>query len=541
MEDIKSKIKAVFPKESNIPEEFRLEKLVQKEYLVNGEIRKWNGELQQVLSPICLINNQKTEQINIGAYPLLDEKEAFEALEAAVQAWDRGMGYWPTLSVEKRIAHMEEFVFEMKKIRNEVVNLIMWEIGKTLSDAQKEFDRTVEYIIDTIEELKNLDRTSSRFTIEQGIIAQIRRSPLGVTLCMGPYNYPLNETFATLIPALIMGNPVIFKPPTYGVLLHQPFLKIFQKVFPKGVVNTIYGRARKLITPIMQSGKIDVLAFIGTSKAADAIKSAHPKPHRLRSILGLEAKNPAIVLLDADIDKTVDEIALGALSYNGQRCTALKIIFVHENIAETFMRKFTEKVNTLSFGMPWEKDVKITPLPEENKTSYLKELVEDAKANGAKIMNEFGASTNGTFFYPAVLFPVNSKMRVYHEEQFGPVIPVLTYKNIQEPLDYIENSSYGQQVSIFGEDPDKIANLIDPLVNQLSRININSQCQRGPDTFPFTGRKDSAEGTLSVFDALRAFSIRSLVATKENDKNKNIVTDIVRNRKSNFLSTDFIF
>ena len=541
MEDIKSKIKAVFPKESNIPEEFRLEKLVQKEYLVNGEIRKWNGELPQVLSTICLINYQKYEQINNGAYPLLDEKEAFEALEAAVQAWDRGMGYWPTLSVEKRIAHMEEFVFEMKKIRNEVVNLIMWEIGKTLSDAQKEFDRTVEYIIDTIEELKNLDRTSSRFTIEQGIIAQIRRSPLGVTLCMGPYNYPLNETFATLIPALIMGNPVIFKPPTYGVLLHQPFLKIFQKVFPKGVVNTIYGRARKLITPIMQSGKIDVLAFIGTSKAADAIKSAHPKPHRLRSILGLEAKNPAIVLLDADIDKTVDEIALGALSYNGQRCTALKIIFVHENIAETFMRKFTEKVNTLSFGMPWEKDVKITPLPEENKTSYLKELVEDAKANGAKIMNEFGASTNGTFFYPAVLFPVNSKMRVYHEEQFGPVIPVLTYKNIQEPLDYIENSSYGQQVSIFGEDPDKIANLIDPLVNQLSRININSQCQRGPDTFPFTGRKDSAEGTLSVFDALRAFSIRSLVATKENDKNKNIVTDIVRNRKSNFLSTDFIF
>ena len=165
MEDIKSKIKAVFPKESNIPEEFRLEKLVQKEYLVNGEIRKWNGELQQVLSPICLINNQKTEQINIGAYPLLDEKEAFEALEAAVQAWDRGMGYWPTLSVEKRIAHMEEFVFEMKKIRNEVVNLIMWEIGKTLSDAQKEFDRTVEYIIDNNEELHNLDRTSSRFTI----------------------------------------------------------------------------------------------------------------------------------------------------------------------------------------------------------------------------------------------------------------------------------------------------------------------------------------------------------------------------------------
>ncbi|MEO1146557.1 MAG: NADP-dependent glyceraldehyde-3-phosphate dehydrogenase, partial [Cyanobacteria bacterium J06638_22] len=79
-----------------------------------------------------------------------------------------------------------------------------------------------------------------------------------------------------------------------------------------------------------------------------------------------------------------------------------------------------------------------------------------------------------------------------------------------------------------------------PLVNQVCRVNLNSQCQRGPDTFPFTGRKDSAEGTLSVSDALRAFSIRTLVAAKEQDLNKTLITEIVRNRKSNFLSTDFI-
>ena len=104
-----------------------------------------------------------------------------------------------------------------------------------------------------MEALKDLDRISSRFTIEQGIVAQIRRAPLGVVLCMGPFNYPLNETFTTLIPALIMGNTVVVKPPKLGVLLYAPLLKAFQKAFPKGVVNTVYGRGQTVITPIMTS------------------------------------------------------------------------------------------------------------------------------------------------------------------------------------------------------------------------------------------------------------------------------------------------
>ena len=142
--------------------------------------------------------------------------------------------------------------------------------------------------------------------------------------------------------------------------------------------------------------------------------------------------------------------------------------------------------------------------------------------------------------FPAVLYPVNKNMRVYHEEQFGPIVPILTYKNIQEPMQYLMESNYGQQVSIFGNNSDEIAKMVDSFVNQVSRVNINAQCQRGPDIFPFTGRKDSAQSTLSVSDALRAFSIRSMVAIKETSENKEILTNILRNHKSNFLSTDFI-
>lgn len=514
--------------------------LEQREYLCNGELLKWEGECQDVYSPICESKEGRVKRIRIGSYPMLGGKEGMQVLDAARAAYDHGRGEWPTKSVEERIEHVKLFVSKMKAMRTEVVNLLMWEIGKSLADSQKEFDRTVDYIVDTIEALKELDRTSSRFTIQQGVMAQIRRSPLGVVLCMGPFNYPLNETFTTLIPAVIMGNTVIFKPPRYGVLLHQPLLKVFQDSFPAGVVNTIYGSGQRVIKPIMESGGVDVMAFIGSSKVANVIKQQHPRLNRLRCILGLEAKNAGIVLEHADLKLSVKECVLGALSFNGQRCTALKILYVHETIVDAFLEMFVKEMNALKGGLPWHEGVKITPLPEENKTEYLSELIRDAQQQGASIINEGGGVVSRTFMHPALLYPVTEEMRIYHEEQFGPVIPVVPFKSIDEPLAYVRNSDYGQQVSIFGSDAAVIAELVDPLVNQVCRVNINSQCQRGPDTFPFTGRKDSAEGTLSVTDALRVFTIRSLVAAKENESNKKIVQTILKERNSRFLSTDFI-
>lgn len=534
-------LKKIFPDEQSIPEKVNISFQKQTGYLVNGEIRHWAGPFEKVLSPVYIQNGKNIEQKVLGEYPKLTGKEAMSALDAAVEAFDNGRGLWPTMSVRQRISHVEEFTARMVEKREEVVKLIMWEIGKSAKDSQKEFDRTVQYIKDTINALKDLDRKSSRFEIEEGVIGQIRRSPLGVVLCMGPFNYPLNETYATLIPALITGNAVIFKPPKLGVLLHSPLLEAFRLSFPPGVVNTVYGDGEDVVQPVMKSGKVNVLAFIGTSRVADIIKQAHPAPHRLRSVLGLEAKNTAIVLSDADLDLAVNEIVTGTLSFNGQRCTALKMLYIHQNVLSKFIEQFTAAVDRLKPGMPWDEGVDITPLPEEGKAAYLDSLVRDAVSKGATVLNKKGGKHVESIYFPAIVFPVNSDMQLFHVEQFGPVIPVAAFNDIDEPLRYIMESNYGQQVSIFGTGADEIARLIDPLVNQVARVNINSQCQRGPDTFPFTGRKDSAEGTLSVSDALRVFTIRSLVAAKENNLNKNIFTEIVRENKSNFLSTDFIF
>jgi len=137
----------------------------------------------------------------------------------------------------------------------------------------------------------------------------------------------------------------------------------------------ISGAGRVTMPAIMKTGKTDVFAFIGTSKAADSVQKSHPNPHRLRVCLGLEAKNPGIILPDADLDIAVQESLLGSLSFNGQRCTALKILFVHETVADAFVSKFSKAVDSLKLGLPWEQGVKITPLPEEEKPKYIQELM----------------------------------------------------------------------------------------------------------------------------------------------------------------------
>src|SRR5690606_27201303 len=223
---------------STIPQEFRItEPLHQKKYLVDGVLKNWEETTADVYSTIS--STEVYAPTLLGSVPDLGEKEALEALDSALRAYNKGQGAWPTMRVKDRIDCMEAFVKKMETKREEVVKLLMWEIGKSLPDSQKEFDRTVEYIYDTIEDYKQLDRNSAKFQKQAGAYAHIRRGPLGVVLCLGPYNYPLNETFALLIPAIMMGNTTIFKPAKHGVLLITLLLEAFQTSFPKGVVNII--------------------------------------------------------------------------------------------------------------------------------------------------------------------------------------------------------------------------------------------------------------------------------------------------------------
>jgi len=184
--------------------------------------------------------------------------------------------------------------------------------------------------------------------------------------------------------------------------------------------------------------------------------------------------------------------------------------------------------------------VKLTPLPEDGKGDWLERLVSESVSQGSKGVNAHGGWRSGTCLHPAVPFPCAPSMRVAQAEQCGPVLPIVPFDRDQEPIGWIAASPYGQQASVFGRDPALMARYVDALVSQVSRVNPNSQCQRGPGVFPFAGRKASAEATLSVTDALRAFSIRTMVATKDDEANRGPVGAIMRDRRSAFLPKDLI-
>eukprot|EP01031_Cornospumella_fuschlensis_P028437 gene28437-34330_t len=497
-----------------------------------GMVEAWDGPVEEVTSPILDGNGNR---VVIGRIAQMDQNEAMRVAAAARAAWNGGQGIWPQMTMHDRIDAIQRLVVALKGHREEIINTLMWEICKTLQDATAEFDRTINYIDSTIQAIINLEKEEGGYTEVSGILARVRRGAIGVMLALGPFNYPFNETYTTLIPSLLMGNVVVMKIPTVGGLSHVLTMEAYANTLPPGVINFVSGPGRITMTPIMESGP-DIFAFIGGSKAADALLASHPALHRLKTVLSLEGKNLGI---DADVNLAAEQCMVGSTSFNGQRCTAIKLIFLSDVICQPFLDKLIVKVNGLTAGLPWENGVQITPLPEADRVSYLSELLSDAVSKGAHVLNERGGQVVGNIFLPAVIFPVNSNMRVYHEEQFGPVIPVVPFTGIEEIRSYLSTSKYGQQAAIFSSSPENLAGYVDLLSNAVGRININTQCGRSPDSLPFSGRRSSSMGTLSVTEAIKVFSVETVVAGKSGlnggvESNEELIRKV--DSKSKFLA-----
>lgn len=429
----------------------------------------------------------------------------------------------------------------------------MYEIGKNKPDAEAEFDRTMQFIDKTIDHIQQSGEFGRWDRSNGSTQLYLSRAAIGIVLCLGPYNYPLNETYATLIPALLMGNVAILKIPTVGGLAHLLTIDAFRKTLPPGTINFVSGSGRVTMPPLMESGKIDSLAFIGGSAAADKLIKEHPHPHRLKVFLQLEAKNMGIYLPDLftsgdneHMDRVMKETISGTLSFNGQRCTALKLLFVPKKNAEQFTNILAERVESMAVGLPAElhsngKHSQITPLPNMKRVQYMKELIDDAVSKGARIVNKNGGLVIGggesTLMIPAVLYPVTSDMIIFEEEQFGPIIPIVEYDSLDEVTKYARDGTFAQQVSIFtSEANEETPQLVDQFRNIFGKININSQCGRSPDSCPFSGRRSSALGTMSVAHALNEFSIPTVVSYKSDiQRNEHIIKRL--EEQSKFVNT----
>jgi len=267
-------------------------------------------------------------------------------------------------------------------------------------------------------------------------------------------------------------------------LVHMLALDLFAEVFPNSIVQFISGESNELVDTIMQSGDVNMLVFSGCTCQADHIIKNHPHPHRLKLYLQLERKNIAIVLSNADLQHAVREIADGALYLNGQHGESIKIVLVHSSIVLDFLHELTEYVNKLKCGFPWSDGVDITPLKKPSHTQFLQELLIDAMRKGANIVNshEGGGKLNyySTLMRPAIVYPVTESMRLWSEDQMGPIIPIVSYHDMDEVYDCVASNMQGIQASIFTSihSLEAAGPLVDALSHSVSQININTHGHR---------------------------------------------------------------
>ncbi|MEW5742926.1 MAG: aldehyde dehydrogenase family protein [Myxococcota bacterium] len=520
---------SLFPTADTLPDKVRVKPEAHRpRWLVDGAIREATGTTRAVTSRVATRGADGLAVTVLGHEAMLTADEAQAAVAAATQAWGRGEGAWPAAPFSERAQAVERFAKAVEAKTDDIATLLMWEIGKAWPSARDEVTRSVEYMHNTLAELKRLH--DEDFALQTGAAGQKRhharttRRPLGKVLCVAPFNYPVNEFLTTVVPALLMGNVVLAKTPRFGVLANLVLLEAFRDCFPKGVVSLLPGDGRVVIPAVMgavekdvhgnPSAVIDVLAFIGSEGAANAILKAHPVPITLHKVLGLGAKNIAAVLPGADLDAASTALVKGALGFNGQRCTAEKLVFVHRSIADDFVARLAAKVNALKVGMPWDEGVAVTPLPEEPKLAWMRELLDDAVAKGARVVNDGGGRGAFSLMRPAVVYPVKEGMRLFHEEQFGPLLAVARFDDAAEVLDWQRRSPYGQQAAVWGP-LDTATPLVRAFARFVARVNYNDVCQRGPDSFGFTATDKSGFGTLSLREALLAFSRPVLVQSPD--------------------------
>jgi len=511
---------SLFPDAGAVPTRVQVDAAAHRpRWLVDGVIHDFRGPTKPVTSRVATRAGAALAPTVLGHEARLSAADAQLALAAATKAWGRGEGEWPSAPFARRAEAVRAFAKAVAAKTDAIATLLMWEIGKPWASARDEVTRSVEYIDNTLSELDRLRGEDA--VLQDGVAgkkvhhARTERRPLGKVLCVAPFNYPVNEFLTTVVPALLMGNVVLAKTPRFGVLANLLLLEAFRDCFPAGVVSLLPGDGKVVIPALMgavekdlhgnPSAVIDVLAFIGSEGAANAILKAHPVPITLHKVLGLGAKNVSVVLPGADLEAASAALVKGALGFNGQRCTAEKLVFAHRSIADAFVAKLVAKVEALKVGMPWDEGVAATPLPEEPKLPWMRELLDDAVGKGARVVNARGGEGTFSLMRPAVVFPVREGMRLFHEEQFGPLLAVATFDDAQEVIDWQRRSPYGQQAAVWGP-IDSAGRLARAFSRFVARVNLNDVCQRGPDSFGFTATDKSGFGTLSLREALLSFS-----------------------------------
>ncbi len=373
----------------------------------------------------------------------------------------------------------------------EFVRILILEAGKTLRDAEGEFQATLERLRLTMEEARRIygeyiPGDWSKGTA--GKMALVIREPVGVVATIIPFNYPLFIAATKVVPALLAGNSVLIKPSSSNPLSATMLARILEMAgVPQGSMNLVTGKGEEMGDAIVSSDKVDMINFTGSTPVGKRI-SQMAVMKRLHLELG--GKAYALVLEDADLDLAAKRCVFGSLKYAGQRCDAVSAVLALEKVADELSKKIVTEVDKWKFGDPRDESVDIGPMINTRAARGVHELVMDAIEKGAELLR--GGSFRDSYYQPTVLDRVPQNAAIAREEVFGPVVTIIRCRDEEQAIEFARGSRYGLESCVFAQDFYRMWRVAKAL--ECGEVTINDCPSHGVGYFPFGGIKDSGLG-----------------------------------------------
>ena len=422
----------------------------------------------------------------VGTVPVWSRLRADRAVKTARET----QAAWEARPLAERVRIVRAAATELRKDVKELSRLLVLEVGKTPKDAREEVLRTADLIDMTVAEAKRMKPDVNRGA--KGRVQTVVRVPWGTVLAIGPFNYPVNLTASKIAPALAMGNAVVLKPSTQGSVTGLRVARAFHRAgVPKALLPVITGSGSTIGDYLVAHDGIDLIAMTGSTPVGHHIAE---KVGMIPLLMELGGNDPAIVLPDADLDLAADSIVRGAFRYTGQRCTAVKRVYVINTVADKLVGRVVERT-VAQFGS-------LGPVISSKQAAYLERLLKDAVKRGGKIL--CGGERDGRYVQATVVDRVPHAARLVAEEQFGPILPIVRVPNTETALKLANDTNYGLQASVFTKNRKQAEQLAERI--QAGGVHLNGPDQRGPDNFLFTAMKDSGLGAQGIRYALEAMS-----------------------------------
>lgn len=459
-----------------------------------------NGRAIQAFASFDAID-PATEEV-IAAVPDATRAQLDEAVDSARHAFSS----WSQTPVPQRQEFLARIAQTLVANQELLAQVLTREQGKPLESARKEVLRAAHWCA----EFAKLELPTHTLQDTPDTLVQVRRVPIGVVGGIVPWNFPLVLALWKVAPALLAGNTMVLKPSPFTPLTTLKLGELLRGVLPPGVLNVLSGG--DALGPWMSSHPgIDKISFTGSTQTGRRVmESAAVNLKRLTLELG--GNDAAIVLPDIDVEALAPILFWGAFSNSGQVCVAIKRLYIHEEVYDRLAEALVRIAQETPMGRGTEEGVRLGPVQNRQQFERLKDLLADTRSNGYRILVGGEIPSGKGYFFPVTLVDNPPETaRVVQEEPFGPILPLLKFKDVDEVVARANDSEYGLGGSVWGRDEEQALTIAHRL--NAGTVWVNEIHTLSPSK-PMAGHKQSGLGVENGLEGLLEYTLPQTVSRK---------------------------